>query len=159
MQQDQHVWVDGSLRDGPYYAQVMADLRAPASRGNRARDSGPSIRRRRRERYPHYRLAIFYVTCSEATARRRAKARAERTGRAIPEALFLESLAAPDASLRLLTPHVDFLARMSNEVDGAPPYCGGLPPYCDESPPNWEGGAPPPPPYGEPLLPPYGSLL
>ncbi|KAK7230203.1 Zeta toxin [Aureococcus anophagefferens] len=121
MQQSQHVWVDGSLRDGPYYAQVMADLRAPASRGNRARDSGPRIPRRRRERYPQYRLAIFYVTCSEATARRRAKARAERTGRAIPEALFLDSLAAPDASLRLLTPHVDFLARMSNEVDGAPP--------------------------------------
>ncbi|KAH8054802.1 zeta toxin [Aureococcus anophagefferens] len=65
MQQSQHVWVDGSLRDGPYYAQVMADLRAGA--------------------------------------------------------LFLDSLAAPDASLRLLTPHVDFLARMSNEVDGAPP--------------------------------------
>ncbi|KAH8074477.1 zeta toxin [Aureococcus anophagefferens] len=93
--------------DPDLFKQLM-----PEWRGYLARDP-------RRERYPHYRLAIFYVTCSEATARRRAKARG-RTGRAIPRRSS-SSRWRRRTPLRLLTPHVDFLARMSNEVDGAPP--------------------------------------
>ncbi len=36
----QHVWVDGSLRDGPWFSLVFDDIR---------------------ERFPEYSIAIFYV--------------------------------------------------------------------------------------------------
>eukprot|EP00301_Raphidiophrys_heterophryoidea_P022329 c6513_g1_i2.p1 GENE.c6513_g1_i2~~c6513_g1_i2.p1 ORF type:complete len:622 (+),score=132.55 c6513_g1_i2:100-1866(+) len=95
MQRRQHVWVDGSLRNGEYYAEVFDKLRA---------------------RYPEYRFAIFYVYCTEATVRQRCAERARRTGRSVPEHLIKESLKAPTHSLSVLTPKVDFLARIENET-------------------------------------------
>lgn len=100
MTQRQHVWFDGSLRNANYFKAVIERIRAT---------------------HPAYKIAIFYVYASEAVARRRAKARAALTGRVVPESVFKSSLEAPAESLRLLTPYVDFLARISNEDDGRPP--------------------------------------
>ena len=40
MQNSQNVWVDGSLRDGPWFEKVFREVRA---------------------RFPHYQIAIFEV--------------------------------------------------------------------------------------------------
>ena len=52
--------------------------------------------------------------------RARIAARAEQTGRAIPEKLINDSLDQPDRSLKVLTPKTDFVARISNDADGDP---------------------------------------
>ena len=96
MAAQQNVWVDGSLRDGVWWAGQMATLR---------------------EQYPNYRLAILVVTATEATVRRRAADRAEQTGRAIPEHLLVDSLRSVASSLHALTPLVDFVARIRNETE------------------------------------------
>jgi hypothetical protein len=95
LRRSQHIWVDGSLRDGKWYAQVFEDLRF---------------------RFPQYRIAIFYVHASEAAVRKRIAMRAETTGRAIPESLIKASLESPDHSLAILTPKSDFVARISTEL-------------------------------------------
>jgi len=97
MDQRCHVWVDGSLRDFDWYAPKIAALR---------------------KQFPHYRIALFYIHAPEATVRRRVSARAKRCGeeqRDIPEDVLAASLAAPALTLRALTPHVDFIARIRNE--------------------------------------------
>lgn len=100
MERRQHVWIDGSLRDAKWYEPLFQKLRA---------------------RHPVYRIAIFYIDASPNVAWRRTQARAAKTGRAVPKALFLRSINAPAESLRALTPYVDFLARLENERDGEPP--------------------------------------
>ena len=97
MDQRVHVWVDGSLRDFDWYARKIENLRL---------------------RYPHYRVALFYVDADEAVVRRRVTARAARFGeRDVPEEVLAASLAAPPNTLRALTPHVDFIARIRNDDD------------------------------------------
>lgn len=68
-----------------------------------------------RENHPAYSIAIFYVYASEAEIRKRIALRAEQTGRDVPEEQLRSSLIQPDRSLRLLTPKVDFVARINNE--------------------------------------------
>ena len=52
----------------------------------------------------------------EDTVRRRVASRAKRFGeRDVPEEVLAASLAAPANTLRALTPHVDFIARIRNE--------------------------------------------
>eukprot|EP00299_Pterocystis_sp_00344_P016292 c8172_g1_i2.p1 GENE.c8172_g1_i2~~c8172_g1_i2.p1 ORF type:complete len:673 (+),score=132.56 c8172_g1_i2:48-2066(+) len=94
MRNRQHIWVDGSLRDGAWYGKVFDDIR---------------------KRYPNYYIAIFYVFASESVVRARIRSRAEKTGRSVPEYLIQQSLAAPDHSLGVLTSKVDFVARIRNE--------------------------------------------
>uniref|UniRef100_A0A7S2LG65 Zeta toxin domain-containing protein n=1 Tax=Zooxanthella nutricula TaxID=1333877 RepID=A0A7S2LG65_9DINO len=94
----QNVWVDGSLRDADFYSGQFRDIR---------------------HRYPHYRIAMFYVNASEPVIRERILRRAEATGRNVPEHLIRASLEAMDRSLNVLTPLCDFVARISNE--GAAP--------------------------------------
>ena len=67
----QHVWVDGSLRDGDWFVGVFDDIRT---------------------RYPDYRIAIFSVHASERVVRARCDSRARETGRAIPEHALVGSL-------------------------------------------------------------------
>merc|ERR1711957_415701 len=50
MQLRQNIWIDGSLRNADFYASQFEEIRL---------------------RYPHYKIAIFYVTASEATIRMR----------------------------------------------------------------------------------------
>ena len=98
MRASQNVWVDGSLRDSSWYAKVFKGIR---------------------RRYPNYKLAIFEVGASETVVRNRIKSRAEETGRNVPEHLITQSLASVAKSLDVLTPLVDFVARINNEV-GSP---------------------------------------
>lgn len=99
LRDSQHVWVDGSLRDGEWLSRVLDDVR---------------------ERYPAYRVAIIHVHASEAVVRRRCAERAARTGRAVPESLVHETLTSPEATLRRVTHKVDFVARVNNDDDGLP---------------------------------------
>jgi len=90
----QNIWVDGSLRDGEWFAKVFCDIR---------------------RRFPHYKIAIFEIGASEAVVRQRIAKRAADTGRDVPEHLILASLKSVASSLDLLTPLCDFVARISNE--------------------------------------------
>ena len=94
MRSQQNVWVDGTLKDGEYYAKVLRAVR---------------------QSYPQYKIAIFEVTACEATVRRRIQQRAEKTGRAVPEEIIREALAGVNDSLAILTPLADFVAKISNE--------------------------------------------
>ena len=98
MRSGQHIWVDGSLRDGAWFAQVFKDVR---------------------RRFPRYKLAIFEIGASENVVRYRIARRAAITGRSVPEHLISASLASVARSLEILTPLVDFVARVGN--DGAVP--------------------------------------
>lgn len=92
----QNIWVDGSLKDGKWFRDVFEDVR---------------------KRFGNYRIAIFYVGADEKVVRARVKAREEATGRGIPEEELVASLQAPDRSLGILVPLVDFVARISNNAD------------------------------------------
>ena len=94
MGQSQNVWIDGSLRDGKWFAKVFDEIR---------------------QNHPAYRIAIFVVEVSEDLAWERCQSRAARTGRTIPKELFLDSFHQPDSVLRMLTHRVDFIARIDNE--------------------------------------------
>jgi hypothetical protein len=94
MRNSQNVWVDGSLRDGVWFASVFKDIR---------------------KRFPRYKIAIFEVSASEAAVRARVAQRAEETGRSVPEHLIAASLGSVASSLELLTPLSDFVARILNE--------------------------------------------
>jgi len=93
MRQRQHVWVDGSLRDGVWFSELFGNLR---------------------KRFPDYSIAIISITADEEIIRSRIAARAKITGRNVPERLITDSLEAPDKSLRMLVSKVDFLARITN---------------------------------------------
>lgn len=90
----QNIWIDGSLRNADFYAGQFEDIKA---------------------RFPHYSIAIFYVTAPEAIIRERIAHRAEATGRDVPEHLIVASLGAMDRSLNTLTPLSDFVARIDNQ--------------------------------------------
>lgn len=98
LENSQNIWVDGSLRDGRWFKKVFTNLR---------------------ERFPTYRIGIFYVYSSEEIIRKRVASRAANTGRGVPEEALKESLDAPDKSLGILMPLVDFVARICN--DGSTP--------------------------------------
>ncbi|CAK0864631.1 unnamed protein product [Prorocentrum cordatum] len=93
MQRRQNIWIDGSLRNASFYAQVFEDIRT---------------------RYPHYKISIMYIYADESAIRQRIKVRAERTGRSVPESLVQASLGAMDKALNKLTPLCDFVARINN---------------------------------------------
>ena len=98
MRKGQNIWVDGSLRDGRWFAKVFDDVR---------------------RRFPRYKIAIFEIGASEDVVRYRIARRAAITGRNVPEHLIQASLASVASSLEILTPLVDFVARVGN--DGAVP--------------------------------------
>jgi len=89
----QNIWVDGSLRDGNWFSKVFDDIR---------------------RRFPHYKIAIFYVFADEKIVRQRVEERGQRTGRFVSEENIIKSLKAPESSLNKLTPKVDFIARIDN---------------------------------------------
>jgi len=90
----QNTWVDGSLADGDFYAKLFADVR---------------------NRFPEYRIAVFYVHASPERIRSRNLYRALETGRLFPENLLSEKMVSPWISLQQLTPFCDFIASIRNE--------------------------------------------
>ena len=95
----QHVWVDGSLRDGEWYQQVLARIRA---------------------RHPAYRIAILYVAADRDTVYGGGSPRAPRRRAATCRAprSTTRSRACPSRSSGC-TAQVEFLAGIDN-VDDAP---------------------------------------
>lgn len=94
MRERQHIWVDGSLSDGEWFKKIFEDIR---------------------KRFPHYRIAILYISASEATIRGRIAKRTAETGRSIPESQIRRSLQCPESSLAKLAPYTDIVARIWNE--------------------------------------------
>ncbi|CAE7706595.1 Swap70, partial [Symbiodinium microadriaticum] len=94
MSERQNVWIDGSLSNGPWFSMEFDDIR---------------------KRFPHYRIAIIYITASEATVRARIAKRSRETGRNIPESEIVRSLQSPEESIRLLSPKTDLVIRITNE--------------------------------------------
>jgi hypothetical protein len=90
--------VDGSLRDVDYHRSLFKRIRSDFSK---------------------FRIAIIHVTANPRTIHERAKKRAERTGRAVPEKLLDASLEQVPRSVKLLTPHADIVFEISND-DGSP---------------------------------------
>ena len=94
MRKSQNIWIDGSLRDGNWFTIVFKSLR---------------------EQHPQYRIGIFYVAAAEKVIRERIERRRIKTGRGVPESQLVDSLNAPDKSLGMLVPLVDFVARINND--------------------------------------------
>ena len=90
------VLVDGSLRDAEWYAKKFVRLRAD---------------------HPRYRFAIVHVTAAPAAVYARAAARARATGRTVPRDVLDDALARVPASVRALSPLVDYTVTLCN--DGA----------------------------------------
>mmetsp|Transcript_30474 Transcript_30474/g.90304 ORF Transcript_30474/g.90304 Transcript_30474/m.90304 type:complete len:450 (-) Transcript_30474:110-1459(-) len=88
-----NVWIDGSLRDGEWYTEV--------------------IQRMRKDR-PHYRIAIFHVSAPWEVVLARSAARAKKTGREVPEAELRDSFERVPQSVELLSPLADFTAHIEN---------------------------------------------
>ena len=100
-----HVWVDGSLRDGGWYARVMRAIKA---------------------RHPRYRIAVLHVQAEEAVILERVRRRGAVTGREVPEHEVRDSIARVPEAVNTLAPLVNFLAIIDNS--SATPR---LIKYCD----------------------------
>ena len=91
-----NVLVDGSLRNAPFYLQYIKDMK---------------------KRYPVLKIAILHVTAQPDTVLERCAKRAETTGRIVPTEVIMETMEQIPNSLRVLAPHVDFMATFENEGD------------------------------------------
>jgi glutaredoxin len=124
-----NIWVDGSLRDGVWFASVFNRIR---------------------QEFPQYRIAILHVFASTATIKKRVLSRGKKTGkrspcgqqifqktititpgslahltlknkilsmsgRFVPEVEILDSIERVPRSVELLTPECDFVAHIENE--------------------------------------------
>jgi hypothetical protein len=91
----ENTWVDGSLRDHDWYSGLFSSLRS---------------------RFPQYRLAIFYVHCSEEKVYERAARRAKVTGRVVPQDLLRQSISECRDAFRVLGPLADFVVVLNNDA-------------------------------------------
>ncbi|KAL3921547.1 MAG: hypothetical protein SGILL_002691 [Bacillariaceae sp.] len=95
---NRNILVDGSLRDTDWYDVLFHRIRTD---------------------FPQYRLVILYVSATSETIKSRARRRAEKTGRAVPEDLLQESIDQVPKSVAALAPLTDHTFEVSND-DGAP---------------------------------------
>ncbi len=93
MRDSRHIWVDGSLRDGAWYASVFQRIQ---------------------KEHPHYRIAIFHVTAEDSVVFDRALRRAQATGRHVPRDEIEDSLRRVPVAVELLSPHARFVATIDN---------------------------------------------
>jgi hypothetical protein len=93
-----NVLVDGSLRDAEWNASFF---------------------RRIREEYPNYKIGIIHVVADPAEVLRRAAARAEATGRVVPQEKLLATLEAVPRSVAKLAPLTDYTICI--QTDGPEP--------------------------------------
>lgn len=89
MEQSKNILQDGSLRNAGWYKDYFEFLR---------------------RRHPQYQLGILHVTASAETIKQRAKRRGEKTGRMIPEEVFLEAMDQVPGSVEALSPYADYVA-------------------------------------------------
>ena len=100
-----HCWVDGSLRDGAWYEQVLRTIK---------------------QRHPRYRVAILHVEATQEVILERVRRRGAVTGREVPEHEVLDSIERVPQAVNHLAPLADFLAVIDNSA--AAPH---LVKYCD----------------------------
>ncbi|CAM9250339.1 unnamed protein product [Choristocarpus tenellus] len=93
LMEGRNVLVDGSLRNGTWYAEYIVSLR---------------------KRFPRLRVAIIHVWAPEAKVLERAARRAQKTGRAVPASVLALTLQSVPASVLTLTPLVDYVVRIDN---------------------------------------------
>jgi hypothetical protein len=93
------VLVDGSLRQALWYLKYFENLR---------------------ETFPKLKLSILYIEASIENVLKRANSRALVTGRFVPEDLIIKTAEEIPHSLELLTPQVEFFARIINENEREP---------------------------------------
>ena len=89
----QNTWIDGSLGDHEWWSQWIKTCR---------------------EKFPWYRIAIFYVYCEPEKVFKRALERGKTTGRNIPKETLLNSINMTEKSVKILGPMADFLAIINN---------------------------------------------
>ena len=95
LERGHHVLVDGSLRDHEWYENYFSDLR---------------------HSFPGIQLAIIHVTAPIDVINRRVKARADETGRLIPQQVLEQSIAEVPESVNLLKHLVDFFLKIDNSI-------------------------------------------
>ena len=91
-----HLWVDGSLRDGDWYAHVFRTIAA---------------------NHPHYRIGIFHITADDELIFERAIKRGEATGRFVPESEIRDSIRRVPEAVELLAPLCRFVATIDNSAE------------------------------------------
>jgi len=92
LQNSLNLIVDGSLRDGDWYSKYFEYLK---------------------KTYPHYRIAVVHVIASKEVVLERARQRG-KNGRPTPEKEILDSFNRVPATVDVLFPWIDFLARVEN---------------------------------------------
>jgi len=100
MTEKRNVWIDGSLGDAEWFANVFKDIRT---------------------RYPQYRIAIVYVGCSDDKVFLRAANRGKQTGRYVPDAKLHESINKTKRSISHLAPLADLAVKVNNDADASLP--------------------------------------
>jgi hypothetical protein len=95
----QNTWIDGSLQNHAWFAAKIKGWR---------------------QRYPWYRIAIFYVHAEDEQVLARARLRGQQTGRHVPEQLLRQSIAATAEAADQLGPLADFVARIDNSCATSP---------------------------------------
>ena len=88
-----HIWIDGSLRDGGWYVKVFEHIRS---------------------RFPRYRIAIIHVVADEAIVLERAMKRGELTGRHVPEEEIRDSMHRVPEAVAQLAPLAEFVATIDS---------------------------------------------
>lgn len=92
-----HVWQDGSLQDTEFF-KARFDLI--------------------RQRFPQYRIAVVYVSADELTICRRARERADSSGRVVPEEEIQKTLRRAPVSYEKLAPLADLSFIVDNPDAG-----------------------------------------
>eukprot|EP01047_Picozoa_sp_COSAG01_P040911 COSAG01_NODE_3470_length_6049_cov_689.357815_8_plen_356_part_00 len=96
LQQSKNIWVDGSLRDSNWYAQVFVKIRRV---------------------HPKYRIAILHVRAKWETVQERAATRAKITGRIVPSSELRRSFEQVPNAVAALSKLADFTAHIDNDIE------------------------------------------
>jgi len=91
-----NVWIDGSLGDAEWFAHEFKNIR---------------------KRFPHYRIAIVNVHCSDGKIFSRAAQRGNQTGRYISDEKLHKSIKKTRISISALAPLADLVVKVDNEAE------------------------------------------
>jgi len=96
LQSGKNVLQDGSLRDSDWYQKYFQRLR---------------------REFPKVRQAILHIVAPREAVFERAEHRAQMTGRVVPRKLLEEAMEQVPRSVEILTPIVDYYAKINNPPD------------------------------------------